>query len=64
MSAQKCKQFYQGLYRYIVVTSDNGQTVQLPAERFRRFITISGIKGRFRLTLDDINKFISLEKTY
>jgi hypothetical protein len=34
MSAAKCKTLYQGTVMAIVVTSDNGQTVQIPAMRF------------------------------
>lgn len=64
MSSAQCKQIYQGTIRYVVVTSDQGQTVQLPADRLRPFVTASGISGRFRLMLDDNNKFVGLEKTY
>lgn len=64
MSANKCKQIYQGTIRYLIVTSDNGETVQLPASRFRPFVTTGGISGRFRLLLDDNHKFVALEKTY
>jgi hypothetical protein len=64
LSAAKCKQYYQGHFRNLVVTCDNGQTVQLPADRFRPFMTTNGVSGRFRLLLDDENKFIALEKAY
>ena len=64
MSSAKCKMLYQGTVTAIVVTSDSGQTVQIPAMRFRSFVTMNGIRGRFRLTLDDNNKFLALEKTY
>ncbi|NQZ11284.1 MAG: DUF2835 domain-containing protein [Algicola sp.] len=64
MSAAKCKKIYEGTIRYLVVTSDSGETVQLPASRFRPFVTTSGISGRFRLSLDDDHKFVALEKTY
>lgn len=62
MNAGQCKKFYQGAVTGIVVTCDNGQTVQIPAMRFRSFVTSAGIAGRFRLTLDDNNKFVVLEK--
>lgn len=64
MTVEQCKRFYQGDIRAIVVTCDTGQTVQLPAMRFRPFVTANGIRGRFRLVLDDNNKFVGLEKTY
>ncbi|MFT4929524.1 MAG: hypothetical protein ACI8WB_005657 [Phenylobacterium sp.] len=64
MSTARCKLLYEGSVQSIVVTSDTGRTVQIPAMRFRSFVTLAGIHGRFRLTLDDNNKFLALEKTY
>lgn len=64
LSVADCEHYYLGNIRYVVVTADNGETVQLPAGRFRRFITTTGIRGRFRLVLDNDHKFVSLEKTY
>jgi hypothetical protein len=64
MSTRQCEELYWGTVRAVVVTSDSGQTVQIPAMRFRSFVTSNGITGRFRLTLDENNKFVSLEKAY
>ncbi|WP_141138435.1 DUF2835 family protein, partial [Vibrio sp. V05_P4A8T149] len=35
--------------------------LQLPASRFRPFLSQIGVKGRFRLTTDQNNKFVKLE---
>ncbi|MFM2481207.1 DUF2835 domain-containing protein [Celerinatantimonas sp. YJH-8] len=53
---------YQGTAKNIIVTCDNGLTLQLPAERFRPFVSQLGVIGRFRLTTDNNHKFKSLEK--
>lgn len=53
---------YQGSADHVIVTCDDGLTLQLPAERFRPFVSTLGIRGRFRLTTHDNNQFISLER--
>ena len=62
LSAAKCKQFYSGQVQYVVVTDDYGKTIQLPISRFRPFMTTNGLRGRFRLLLDNNHKFVALEK--
>ena len=62
MTVEQCKRYYQGMVRDVVVTCDNGLTVQLPIERLRPFMSMNGVRGRFRLILDDNNKFHSLEQ--
>lgn len=62
LSAEQCYGYYRGDIRNIIVTADDGQRIQLNFRHFQRFIESSGIKGRFRLTLDQMGGFISLEK--
>ncbi|CAH0526004.1 DUF2835 domain-containing protein [Vibrio hippocampi] len=52
---------YSGQASSIVVHTDQGLRLQLPASRFRPFVTQLGLKGRFRLVTDANNKFIKLE---
>ncbi|MDA0147522.1 MULTISPECIES: DUF2835 domain-containing protein [Vibrio] len=52
---------YSGAASSVLVTTENGLRLQLPATRFRPFLTQIGLKGRFRLTTDQNNKFIKLE---
>lgn len=42
--------------------SDVGKTVMFPARHIRPFMTNSGVRGIFKLYLDEQNKFIKLEK--
>ena len=62
LSAEECYGYYRGLIKYVVVTTDSGERVQLHFRHFQRFIDSSGFRGRFRLTVDDNNAFIALEK--
>ena len=64
LSAAKCKLFYAGKVKSVVVTADNGETIQLPCARFRPFMTTTGVRGRFRLRLDNQHRFVDLEKIY
>ncbi|MEH0667109.1 DUF2835 domain-containing protein [Vibrio scophthalmi] len=61
ISYQSFLNHYNGAASQILVTTDNGLRLQLPAMRFRPFVSQIGLKGRFRLTTDQNNKFIKLE---
>lgn len=52
---------YSGAATSILVVTETGLRIQLPASRFRPFLTQLGLKGRFRLTTDQNNKFVKLE---
>ncbi|KAB1454420.1 DUF2835 domain-containing protein [Vibrio panuliri] len=52
---------YSGAASSVLVVTDNGIRIQLPAIRFRPFLSQIGLKGRFRLITDQNNKFVKLE---
>ena len=52
---------YSGIASQVVVITDKGLRLSLPASRFRPFLSQIGIKRRFRLTTDKDNKFLKLE---
>ena len=60
LSASKTHHIYQGQARYILVYSDDGVSLQLPAINFRQHVTDAGIQGRFKVEIDDNNKIIQL----
>lgn len=62
ISAEKCQQYYRGTVRYIIVTADSGERVQLAFRHFQPYISQLGVRGRFRLTLTDNGDFLQLEK--
>ncbi|SHO56446.1 DUF2835 domain-containing protein [Vibrio quintilis] len=53
--------YYSGQASSILVITDHGLKLQLPAVHFRPFLTQLGLKGRYRLTTDEHHKFIRLE---
>ncbi|SDG94749.1 Protein of unknown function [Vibrio xiamenensis] len=61
VSYQSFLAHYSGVASAVVVMADNGLRLQIPASRLRPFLTQLGVKGRFRLTTDQQNKFLKLE---
>ena len=62
LSEQKTKSIYQGQVKYLLVTTDQGLKIQLPAIWFRPFVANNGIEGKFHLETDENNRLIQLEK--
>lgn len=62
LSVEKCQRYYQGQSRYVLVTADSGERIQLAFRHFQPFISAIGIRGRFRLTVTDNGEFLQLEK--
>ncbi len=54
-------QYYSGAASSVVVYTEQGLRLQIPAARLRPFLSQIGIKGRFRLVIDQNNKFVKLE---
>ncbi|PNM58338.1 DUF2835 family protein [Vibrio mimicus] len=52
---------YSGAASSVMVTTEQGLKLQLPATRLRPFLSQIGVKGRFRLTTDQNNRFVKLE---
>jgi len=53
---------YNGGADKIVVRDVTGRTIELPAERFKPFLTRQGINGQFRLLTETSGKFYSLTR--
>lgn len=62
LAREKCLLYYQGTIRYVVVTADSGERIQLGLKHFQRYFSALGLRGRFRLTLTEKGAFESLEK--
>ncbi|MDP5253391.1 MULTISPECIES: DUF2835 domain-containing protein [unclassified Vibrio] len=62
LTYQEFLHYYQGNVSHVQVRLTTGQQLQLPAARLRPFLSHSGINGQFRLTTDERNKFIRLER--
>ena len=54
--------FYRRPNSRVVATDVRGRRIQLPAKHFQKFVTREGVRGTFRLTLNDKNDLVSLER--
>ena len=57
-----CESLYSPNFNTCLVTDVTGKRIQLPTMNLRPFVTKNGIKGRFKLTIDENNKLKSFEK--
>jgi hypothetical protein len=57
-----CEQLYIPGINSVIMKADDGKRIQLPVKNLRPFVSTIGIKGRFRLMIDDNNKITSFEK--
>ena len=62
LSKEQALRYYQGSARFVVVTAENGQRIQFPAEHIRPFIGAAGIQGWFSIRFDDDNKLIAIRR--
>ncbi|MGR5149698.1 DUF2835 domain-containing protein [Photobacterium alginatilyticum] len=62
ISYQSYQNHYSGAASTVVVVTDNGLKLQLPASRFRPFLSQLGVKGRFRITVNNQNRLDTLEQ--
>ncbi|EGQ7655013.1 DUF2835 domain-containing protein [Vibrio parahaemolyticus] len=61
ISYQTFLSHYSGAASSVQVITNNGLRLQLPAAKFRPFLSQLGVRGQFRLTTDQNNKFLKLE---
>lgn len=62
ISHEQYLRYYQGAVDKIIVTTEDGYRVQFPASFMQRYVTHSGIRGRFEIKFDESNKLVSLDK--
>ena len=57
-----CERLYLPNINTVVMTSEDGKRIQLPVHNLRPHVSPFGIKGRFRLIIDENNKIKTFEK--
>ncbi|UXI02865.1 DUF2835 domain-containing protein [Photobacterium sp. TY1-4] len=62
ISYQSYLDHYSGAASTVLVVTDNGLKLQLPASRFRPFLSQLGVKGRFRVTVNAQNRIEAIEQ--
>ncbi|GAA5217815.1 DUF2835 domain-containing protein [Corallincola platygyrae] len=60
LSFHEFQALYKGQASTVLVTDSYGRRIQIPATRFRPFLSQKGIEGRFELETDQENRFVSL----
>ncbi|MCP4957100.1 DUF2835 domain-containing protein [Photobacterium aquimaris] len=55
-------QHYSGAASSVVVLTDGGLKLQLPAVRLRGFLSHAGVVGKFRIYVNNDNKFETIER--
>ncbi len=62
VSPLECQQLYTGQSPTVTIEANNGQLVRLPIANMRRFVSPIGIRGSFRLVVNEQNKIIAFEQ--
>ena len=62
LTAEKTRAIYAGQARFILVETDQGLKMQLPAANFLEYVTAGGIQGRFDVKIDVNNKILALHR--
>jgi hypothetical protein len=62
LSCDRLLRHYRGAATGIVVITNTGTTLQLPAVAFRRFVTEEGLHGRFSVEYCDRRRLRSLRR--
>ena len=58
----QCEALYSPSVPNVVMVAESGVCVQVPTGRLRQFITSDGVKGRFRMIVNQQNKIKSFER--
>ncbi len=62
LTREQAMKYYQGTARAVIVTAENGQRLQFPAEHIRPFIDHLGVNGVFKIEFDANNKMLGLKR--
>ena len=54
--------YYRGNAKAVIVRTNNGQTLSLPASAFQPFVSHTGIDGKFIVEFDHNNKLLGLRR--
>ena len=61
LPAEQCKRYYRGEINQISTISTCNQSLQLPFNTVKQFLTQNGLYGLFEMHFDQNNKFISVQ---
>ena len=62
IASEEFTRYYRGEAKEVIVRTENGLTLSLPASAFQAFVSHQGIDGRFVVKFDQNNKLLSLQR--
>lgn len=62
ISPEEYLAYYQGTGNVVLTRTEDGKKLQFPAKELRKFVSRSGIQGRFEITLNDEHKLVELRR--
>jgi len=62
IASEEFTRYYRGEAKEVIVRTEIGLTLSLPASAFQPFVLHSGISGRFIVQFDENNKLIRLQR--
>ena len=62
ISVQQYQSYYKGSAKFVNVQTDHGRTLKFPASELQKFVTDSGIQGRFEIEFNEQYKLLSLSR--
>ncbi len=62
ISPQQYMSYYKNSGIVVNVQADNGRTLNFPASELQKFVTHSGIQGRFEIEFNEQYKLVSLSR--
>jgi hypothetical protein len=62
ISADEYLKRYRAAGAVVIVRALDGRRLQFPAGALQRFVSHSGVSGRFRITFDNGGKLVGLER--
>jgi len=62
ISSEKYLSYYQGAAKFVRVHTEDGRSLKFPASELQKFVTHSGVQGRFEIVFNDQHKLVSLSR--
>ncbi|NOQ89881.1 MAG: DUF2835 family protein [Gammaproteobacteria bacterium] len=62
ISSQQYLSYYKGSSKFVNVQTDYGRSLKFPASELQKFVTRSGIQGRFEIEFHEQYKLVSLSR--
>jgi len=62
ISGDEMHRYYSGTATTVQAVAMDGRTVNFSASHLRRFVTLSGVKGLFKMVFDNQQRMVSFDR--